>query len=76
MPAMIPASDSLRIDDNSLAVTDFAGGCTFEFMSAALRVEVVLMGLLQGCQMAKFDPFLSLDCARVEGVDDHNERKL
>ena len=21
-----------------------------------------------GCQMAKFDPFLSLDCARVEGV--------
>ena len=24
--------------------------------------------LRQGCQMAKFDPFLSLDCARVEGV--------
>ena len=23
--------------------------------------------LKQGCQMAKFDPFLSLDCARVEG---------
>ena len=22
----------------------------------------------QGCQIAKFDPFLSLDCARVEGV--------
>ena len=22
----------------------------------------------QGCLMAKFDPFLSLDCARVEGV--------
>ena len=22
----------------------------------------------QGCQMAKFDPFLSLDCAMVEGV--------
>ena len=21
-----------------------------------------------GCQIAKFDPFLSLDCARVEGV--------
>ena len=21
----------------------------------------------QGCQMAKFDPFLSMDCARVEG---------
>ena len=25
-------------------------------------------GKRQGCQMAKFDPFLSLDCARVEGV--------
>ena len=24
--------------------------------------------LQHGCQMAKFDPFLSLDCARVEGV--------
>ena len=23
---------------------------------------------LQGCQTAKFDPFLSLDCARVEGA--------
>ena len=23
---------------------------------------------LQGCQMAKFDPFLSLDCAMMEGV--------
>ena len=22
----------------------------------------------QGCQMAKFDPFLSLDCAGLEGV--------
>ena len=22
----------------------------------------------QGCQMAKFDPFLSLECAMVEGV--------
>ena len=22
----------------------------------------------QGCKMAKFDPLLSLDCARVEGV--------
>ena len=26
------------------------------------------MMLQHGCQMAKFDPFLSLDCARVEGV--------
>ena len=28
----------------------------------------MLQGHTQGCQMAKFDPFLSLDCARVEGV--------
>ena len=27
-----------------------------------------LVHYLQGCQMAKFDPVLSLDCARVEGV--------
>ena len=27
-----------------------------------------------GCQMAKFDSFLSLDCARVEGVG-RNPRK-
>ena len=27
-----------------------------------------LWGPAHGCQMAKFDPFLSLDCARVEGV--------
>ena len=28
----------------------------------------------QGCQMAKFDPFPTLDCARVEGVG-RNPRK-
>ena len=26
----------------------------------------ILDHLFQGCQMAKFDPFLSLDCARVD----------
>ena len=31
------------------------------------------MLLRQGCQIAKFDPFLSLDCARVEGQS--KERK-
>ena len=33
------------------------------------RAERVLRAGLcdQGCQMAKVDPFLSLDCARVEG---------
>ena len=37
---------------------------------AHIRVsfEVTPVDDLQGCQMAKFDPFLSLDCARVEGV--------
>ena len=30
--------------------------------------------LAQCCQMAKVDPFLSLDCARVEGVG-RNARK-
>ena len=35
--------------------------------SLFLSVHELLL-LNQGCQMAKFDPFLSLDCARVEGV--------
>ena len=30
--------------------------------------EAAEMSLVKGCQMAKFDPFLSLDCARLEGV--------
>ena len=30
--------------------------------------EGVRLDLFHGCQMAKFDPFLSLDCARVEGA--------
>ena len=30
----------------------------------------------QNCQMAKFDPFLSLDCARVEGVGVQTETIL
>ena len=29
----------------------------------------------QGCQMAKFDPFLSLDCAGVEGVGAQSKGK-
>ena len=30
---------------------------------------------VQCCQMAKFDPFLSLDCTRVEGVGAQSYRK-
>ena len=33
---------------------------------AAVPVPVAVP--VQCCQMAKFDPFLSLDCARVEGL--------
>ena len=32
-----------------------------------LRIRYLLLRS-HGCQIAKFDPFLSLDCARVEGV--------
>ena len=31
--------------------------------------------LPKGCQMAKFDPFLSLDCARVEGVGGQSKER-
>ena len=46
----------------------WAGGanCPYPLLGGALAV--VVKGLLkQGCQMEKFDPFLSLNCARVEG---------
>ena len=33
------------------------------------------VSLCQGCQMAKFDPFLSLDCARVEGVGTQSKER-
>ena len=36
-------------------------------MKARLH-ELALPVCGQGCQMAKLDSFLSLDCARVEGV--------
>ena len=32
------------------------------------RETCVACQVSQGCQMAKFDPFLSLDCTRVEGL--------
>ena len=32
-----------------------------------VRDEYRVAVCAQGCQMAKFDPFLSLDCVRVEG---------
>ena len=34
----------------------------------ATNCKMITSGTDQGCQMAKFDPFLSFDCARVEGV--------
>ena len=40
-----------------------------KYLGVVARHHAALL-LLQGqcCQMAKFDPLLSLDCARVEGV--------
>ena len=35
---------------------------------AAAAAAAALVVVSQGCQMAKFDPFLSLYCAGVEGV--------
>ena len=45
----------------------------FEMRDDAL--EMRWTDSIQGCQMAKFDPFLSLDCARVEGVGDEIQGK-
>ena len=45
----------------------------FQLLQERVRHVVLLLLLAlrictQGCQMARFDPFLCLDCARVEGV--------
>ena len=37
-------------------------------LNVVIRERRGKSSLVQGCQMARFDPFLSLDCARVEGV--------
>ena len=50
----------------SLWPNDRPEQCYFE----AKQIATIAASLSQsqGCQMAKFDPYLSLDCARVEGV--------
>ena len=42
--------------------------CWHDFSVRVSRKRHPLTFQRHGCQMAKFDPFLSLDCARVEGV--------
>ena len=46
--------------------SSYQDSCHQSFFS--VTIIVVKSDIKQGCQMAKFDPFLSLDCARVEGV--------
>ena len=53
----------LSFDDDELSV--FRVILT---ISLSVRLSTRRGSVFQGCQMAKFDPFLSLDCARVEGV--------
>ena len=36
---------------------------------------LLLLMRRQGCQMAKFDLFLSLDCARVEGIEAQSKER-
>ena len=56
----------------SLSLIDYLAAAAFEIweMTDSRRTRTTLKSVVdgQGCQMAKFDPFLSLDCARVEGV--------
>ena len=44
------------------------GGTVGGEEAAGLEEGRIGFNNVQCCQMAKFDPFLSLDCARVEGV--------
>ena len=57
-------SDPLCITQNGRIEEKKKKKKNFEGVSGVFRYE----GMEQGCQMAKFDPFLSLSCARVEGV--------
>ena len=67
---------SLLVDDDlELGVglaPDLALTAARDLAVEVLPLDVDVVGEVtlekQGCQMAKFDPFLSLDCARVEGV--------
>ena len=57
----------LIIPNTPCSVT--ASGTMIRYDDRGMSVVIGLHNRLrQGCQMAKFDPFLSLDCARVEGV--------
>ena len=47
----------------------------FHLVIAAAAGRSVCNGGTHGCQIAKFDPFLSLDCAGVEGVGAQSEER-
>ena len=59
---------SATMNSSSLAdhlSAQFVGGAAIVVVSTMIYHAAPTV---HGCQMAKFDPFLSLDCARVEGV--------
>ena len=60
-PCFGPSSAASRLGDG------FLGGDSALLIALKL-ISVSGAVLLQGCQIANFDPFLSLECARVEGV--------
>ena len=73
-PAVVDGDDA---DGGGVAVADVEEGedvagsaVRARELEVAARVgeEDEALRVPQGCHMAKFDPFLSLDCARVEGV--------
>ena len=59
----------------SLKSGDPAHSPFFSFMTGNLMKHLARR-LGQGCQMPKFNPFLSLDCARVEGRDQILQRSI
>ena len=64
--------DNFEVEVAANANGENGGGVVEEkedpFRTDHVEVQKLVSLLQQGCQMAKFDPFLSLDCARVEGV--------
>ena len=60
-----------RVDGHDVGVRH-GGGIYGEQVAHKLRLQAEALG--EGCQMAKLDPFLSLDCARGRGWG-RNSRK-
>ena len=68
------SDDAVPVAQNSVAAgISVQGG---DVLDAVVCCAIAVLYCGQGCQMAKFDPFRSLDCARVEGVGAKSKERM